>query len=178
MATPLVHAVALAQDRGIDAQKAAGILLVLSIASFMGRIAYGKITDHIGGLRTYMLASLSQTLMVFWFTQMTSLGGFYVLAFFFGLFYSGVMVCMVVCVREFVPAQMRGVSIGVVFFFAWLGMGLGGYQAGYFFDLTGGYTVSFVNAALAGAINLAILLSLRRYIGKREFVLAGEMATT
>ncbi len=177
MATPLVHAVALAQDRGIDAQKAAGILLVLSIASFMGRIAYGKITDHIGGLRTYMLASLSQTLLVFWFTQMTSLTGFYALAFFFGLFYSGVMICMVVCVREFVPVQRRGVSIGVVFFFAWLGMGLGGYQAGYFFDLTGDYTVSFVNAALAGAVNLAILLSLRRYTGKREIAVAGELAT-
>ena len=175
MATPLVHVVVLAQDRGISAQQAAGILLFVSIGSFIGRIAYGKITDSIGGLRTYILASLSQTLLVFWFTRLTSLEGFYALAFVYGMFYSGVMVCLVICVREFVPIHRRGVSTGTVFFLAWAGMGIGAYQAGFFFDLTGDYTVSFVNSALAGVINLAILLSLRRYIEKREFVLAGEM---
>ena len=176
MATPLVHVVVLAQDRGISAQKAAGILLLVSIGSFFGRIAYGRITDSIGGLRTYMLASLSQTLLVFWFTRLSSLEGFYALAFVYGLFYSGVMVCLVICVREFVPIHRRGVSTGTVFFLAWAGMGIGAYQAGFFYDLTGGYTVSFVNAALAGVINLAILLSLRRFILKREFAPAGEMA--
>ncbi len=177
MATPLVHVVALAQDRGIDAQEAAGILLLISLASFMGRIAYGKIADHVGGLRAYLLASLAQSILVFWFTQMTSLASFYVLALFFGFFYSGVMICLVVCVREFTPPHMRGVSTGVVFFFAWTGMGIGGYQAGFFFDLTGAYTVSFLNAALAGVVNLAILLSLRRFIARREFALAQEMGT-
>ena len=176
MATPMLHVVALAQDRGIAPQEAAGILLLLSIGSFIGRVAYGKVTDSIGGLRTYMLSSLSQTLLVFWFTRMTSLTGFYALGFAYGLFYSGVMVCLIICVREFVPIGRRGVSTGVVFFAGWMGMGIGGYQAGFFFDLTGNYTVSFLNAALAGVVNLAILLSLRRFIARREFALAGEMA--
>ncbi|MFP6868743.1 MAG: MFS transporter [Nitrospinota bacterium] len=172
MATPLIHVVPLALDRGIGPQEAAGILLLLSVGSFLGRIVYGRIADHIGGLRTYILASMAQSVLVFWFTQVASLGGFYVLAFLYGLLYSGVMICLVICVREFVPMQRRGVSTGFVFFCAWVGMGLGGYQAGLFFDWTGDYTVSFANAALAGLINLAILFSLRRHIARKEFALA------
>jgi MFS family permease len=178
MGTPAVHVVVLAQDRGLGAQEAAGILLLLSIGSFIGRIAYGKVTDSIGGLRTYILSSLSQTLLVFWYTQMTSLAGFYALAFAYGLMYSGVMVCLIICVREFVPIHRRGVSTGTVFFCGWMGMGIGGYQGGFFFDLTGDYTVSFANAALAGVVNLAILLSLRRFISRREFALTGELAAS
>ena len=51
--------------------------------------------------------------------------------------------------------------------FAWLGHGLGGYQGGLFFDLTGAYNVSFANAALAGIINLLIVGSLYLTIRRR-----------
>jgi len=43
-------------------------------------------------------------------------------------------------------------------------MGLGGYQAGYCFDLTGNYAVSFANAAYAGLANLAILAGLALHL--------------
>ncbi len=56
--------------------------------------------------------------------------------------------------------------MGAVTLFGWLGMGLGGYQGGFFFDLTGNYTVSFANAALSGAINLIILAALWYYYPK------------
>ncbi|MBT3350466.1 MAG: MFS transporter [Nitrospinaceae bacterium] len=176
MATPMLHLVVLAQDRGIAPQKAAGILLIIAVGSFFGRITYGRITDSIGGLRTYMLASISQTILVFWFTQMTSLTGFYTLALVYGFFYSGVMICLVICVREFVPLRRRGVSTGTVFFCGWLGMGIGGWQGGFFFDLTGAYTVSFGVAALAGVINLSILYSLKRYFERQEFQLINAEA--
>jgi hypothetical protein len=56
--------------------------------------------------------------------------------------------------------------MGVILGFAWLGHGLGGFQGGFFFDLTGHYTVSFANAALAGVLNLLVVgtlfLTLRR----------------
>ncbi len=169
MATPLLHVVSLARDRGLGHQEAAGVLLLISIGSFFGRLAYGRLADIIGGLRAYMVSSASQTLLVFWFVRMTSMAGFYALGFVFGLLYCGVMICLVVCVREFVPIARRGVSTGVVFFCAWLGMGLGGWQAGFFFDVTGDYTVSFANAAVAGVINLLILYSLKCHIARREF---------
>jgi MFS family permease len=176
MATPIIHVVALASDRGFDAQSAAGVLSAIMIAGLFGRVVIGKVADHIGGLKAYMLASAAQTVLVFWFTQLNSLAGLYLLAFLFGLGYSGVMTCIVVCVREMTPLERNGVSLGIVGLFGWAGMGLGGWQGGFFFDLTGTYTVSYANAALAGVVNLIILGFLRRYIMHRSLRLQAQTA--
>ena len=74
------------------------------------------------------------------------------------------MTALTICVRELSPLHMRGVATGVVFFLAWVGMGIGGYQAGLFFDLSGSYVVSYANAAIVGAINLMIVGALYFYI--------------
>jgi MFS family permease len=171
MATPIIHVVALASDKGIDSQSAAGVLGVIMIAGLFGRIFFGKIADSIGGLRTYLLASAAQTALVFWFTQLNSLTGLYILAILFGLGFSGVMTCIWVCVREMTPPKSGGLSLGIVSLFGWIGMGLGGYLGGLFFDLTGDYTFSFANAALAGVVNLIILSSLLLYVTRKQTAL-------
>lgn len=168
MATVMVHVVGLAQDRGLGAQSASGILLVIFIVTFFGRIAYGKLSDKIGGLRSYMIASAGQSLLVFWFSQADTLLGFYLVAAAFSLGFSGVMTGMVVTVREYVPKHRQGVFQGVMLFMAWIGMGIGGWQGGFFFDLTGGYTAPFAIAALAGFVNLAILASLYFHIQSKS----------
>ena len=40
-------------------------------------------------------------------------------------------------------------KLRIVTLFAWFGHGLGGYRGGLLFDLTGNYTLSYANAALA-----------------------------
>ena len=172
MGTPMVHVVALARDVGIDEKSAAGVILLIYVSGFFGRIFFGKIADHIGGIRAYLTASAIQTAFVFWFTQLDSLIGFYTLAVLFGFGMSGVMTCLIICVREMTPVYMRGLSTGIMFLTAWIGMGLGGYQGGFFFDLSGAYVISYANAALAGAINLMIVGFLLRYSTKKraEFV--------
>jgi hypothetical protein len=76
------------------------------------------------------------------------------------------MTGVLITARVLTPASRRATLMGVILAFAWLGHGLGGFQGGYFFDLTGHYTVSFANAALAGVLNLllvgALYLRLRR----------------
>jgi len=52
----------------------------------------------------------------------------------------------------------------VVSLLAWGGMGLGGYQGGYCFDLTGSYALSFLGAALAGVVNLAVIGALALHL--------------
>lgn len=171
MATPIVHVVALASDRGMDPQSAAGVLSSLMIAGLFGRILFGKIADYIGGLRAHLLASFSQTILVFWFFPLHTMAAFYILAFLFGLGFSGVMTCIWVCVREMIPLERGGLSLGIISLFAWIGMGLGGYQGGYFFDLTGNYIQSYANAALAGVVNLMIVGSLVLYVRRKQDVL-------
>jgi len=168
MGTAMVHAVAIAQDAGIAANDAAAVILLIYVSGFFGRIAFGKLADHIGGIRSYWLASFGQTVLIYWFTQMHHLIGFYVLAVVFGFFMAGVMTGLIVCVRELTPVHMRGMSTGVVFLTAWIGMGLGGYQAGYFFDLSGAYLISYGNAVAMGTINLIIVGTLYVFVRKKN----------
>jgi MFS family permease len=167
MGTAMVHAVALAEDAGIGAKEAAGVILLIYVSGFFGRIAFGKLSDHIGGIRSYWLASFGQTILIYWFTQMQSLTGFYVHAVIFGFFMSGVMTGLIVCVRELTPVHVRGTSTGVVFLVAWIGMGLGGYQAGFLFDWSGAYLISYAAATAMGMVNVVIVGVLYLYVRQR-----------
>jgi MFS family permease len=173
MGTAMVHAVAIAQDAGIGGEDAAAVIMLIYVAGFFGRIFIGKLSDHIGGIRSYWLASFGQTVFIFWFSQMHSVAEFYTLALAFGFFMGGVMTGLTICVRELTPLHMRGIATGVVFFLAWVGMGIGGYQAGLFFDITGSYVVSYANAAIVGAINLMIVGWLYVYVMRRKTAPAG-----
>jgi MFS family permease len=171
MGTAMVHAVAIAQDTGIDANKAAGVILLIYISGFFGRIVFGKLSDHIGGIRAYWLAAFGQTVLIFWFTQMQSLAGFYAHAIIFGFFMAGVMTGLIICVRELTPVHMRGMSNGIVVLLAWTGMGIGGYQAGFFFDLSGSYVIPYAIAAVTGVINLIVVGMLYIYFLRKRAVL-------
>jgi MFS family permease len=166
MAVPLMHLVPLVQGRGISGQEASGVLFVMMIAAILGRVAFGRLADMIGAIPAYMTASLWQTLLVFVFTQIGDLDTLYVFAPIYGFGYAGVMTGVLVATRALIPPGRRAGATGVILAFGWLGHGVGGYQGGLFYDLTGAYDVSFANAALAGVLNLLIvgslLLTLRR----------------
>ncbi|MBL6958708.1 MAG: MFS transporter [Rhodospirillales bacterium] len=157
MAVPIIHLVPLGTDLGLSPETATSLLFALMISGTFGRIFFGLLADRIGGLYSYAIASLGQTVVVFWFTQTSDLFSLYVLAVLFGFGFSGVMTCLIICSREAAPLRITGFAVAVVTATAWVGMGVGGYQGGFFYDLTGSYTVSYANAAAAGVINLTIL---------------------
>jgi len=167
MSVPLMHLVPLIQGQGISAPEASSVLFLLLVAAIAGRVAFGRLADIIGAIPAYMTASLWQTVLVFWFTQIHDLNTLYVFAVIYGFGYAGVMTGLLTTIRALTPASRRGVSTGVIIAFAWLGHGIGGYQGGLFFDFTGTYNVSFANAALAGLINLLIVGSLYMTIRRR-----------
>jgi MFS family permease len=168
MSVPLMHLVPLIQICGISAPAAGSVLFVMLIAGIVGRIAFGKLADTIGAIPAYMAASLWQTALVFWFTQIASLKILYVFAPIYGFGYAGVMTGLLTTTRALTPASRRAGSTGTILAFAWLGHSLGGYQGGLVFDLTGAYTLGFANAALAGALNLLILGALFFFMRKRR----------
>jgi MFS family permease len=157
MATPLVHVVTLGSDLGLAGRDAAGLLAVMMIAGMAGRMAFGRLADRVGSLRTYMAASFGQTLLAFLFPYAADGPQLYVLSALFGMVYSGAMTSFILCAREYAPAGSTARSIGIVMFFAWVGMALGAWQGGVFYDLCGTYYRSFANASLAGVVNLLIL---------------------
>ena len=56
-----------------------------------------------------------------------------------------------------VSAGFAARAMGITAFFGWMGMGLGGYLGGVFFDLRGDYELSFAFAMIVGWVNLIIL---------------------
>jgi hypothetical protein len=62
--------------------------------------------------------------------------------------------------------------LGIVLFFAFMGHGIGGYQGGFFFDLTGNYTLTYANAAIAGIVNLILVGALYITTNRRRTALA------
>ncbi|HEX7928384.1 MAG TPA: MFS transporter [bacterium] len=167
MASPLVHVVALSSDAGLSSEAAARVLLVLMISGIFGRITFGRLADTVGPLRTYLLCSFWQTALVFWFTRLATPGQFYLMAAVWGFGFAGVMTGLLLCAQRFAPPSRTGIATGVVTFFGWIGMGVGGFQAGAFYDMTGNYVQSYANAAMAGTINLSILIALYIYRSRR-----------
>jgi MFS family permease len=167
MSVPLMHLVPLCQGQGISASEAGSVLFIVLIVAILGRVAFGRLADIIGAIPAYMTASLWQTVLVYVFTQINDLSLMYLFAPIYGFGYAGVMTGLLITVRAVTPASRRSSSIGVIIAFAWLGHGIGGYEGGLFFDLTGAYNVSFAIAALAGMINLIIVGSLYLTLRRR-----------
>lgn len=172
--TATVHMVALTQDKGIESQLAASVLSVLMMGCIAGRIGFGRLTDHIGGLKALLIAALGQTVIVYVFVLVHKLVPLYLLASFFGAFYGGVMTCYMVCLREMVPMRHLGMSVGVISLLGWAGIGLGGWQGGYLFDLSGDYSASFAVALLAGIVNILVLGTLWLHLHRRTGTLETE----
>ena len=160
MAVPLVHLVPLGIDLGCSPRTAAGLLLSLMVSGVFGRLFFGWLADRTGGLPAYFLASLAQTSVVFWFTQTRDIATLYQLSVLFGFGFAGVMTCLLICAREAAPLRMSGLAMAIVSLAGWIGMGLGSYQAGLFYDITAaifcptatpqsrGFSISSVVAAL------------------------------
>jgi MFS family permease len=166
MSVPIVHTVAMLTDRGMPYDEAVRIFFVIMGSGVLGRIVLGRVTDYLGGLRSYFLASVLQTSLVFWFTRVESLPALYLLSALFGMGFSGVMTSVWVAVRELVPPRVAATSLAVVVMFAWFGMGLGGWHGGHAYDLTGSYHLPYLDAVLSGLVNLAIVGTLIRRVGR------------
>lgn len=163
MAVPQVHLVPLGIDLGCSPQTAAGLLLTVMVTAVFGRLFFGWLADRVGGLPAYFAASLAQTSVVFFFTQTTSIATLYQLSVLFGFGFAGVMTCLLICAREAAPIRLSGFAMAAVATVGWVGMGFGSYQAGYFYDISANYRLSFAIAAVAGVANLLIVAALYWY---------------
>ena len=168
MAIPIVHLVPLLTDNGMSPQNAVSVFLFLMLAGVVGRILGGKLADHIGGIQSYACMSILQTSVIFIFPYAENIILIYILAIIFGIAFSGVMVSFLVSVRMMVPGQYLARSMATVSMAGWIGMGLGGWQGGYIFDLTGDYFWSYWSGSIAGGINLIILFFFYQHLKNKS----------
>lgn len=171
MSIPIMHLVPLLTDKGFSLEFATSVLMILMICGAFGRILGGMLGDYIGALPGYILMSFGQTIFVVWFPHLISPTSIYVLAALFGFTYSGVMSSILVCTRIMVSAKFGARAMSLTSLFGWIGMGLGGYLGGYFFDIYGDYSWAFAFAGITGILNLFILALFFMNIRRRENLL-------
>lgn len=138
-------------------------LLIAMLFGAAGRIAFGLLADRAGNLAAYALASFIQTACVAIFPAVDQQLSLLVLSAVFGFGFAGNMTCLILCVRQFVPAERFGQSLGTVMLIAWVGMGMAGYFGGFVYDHFGSYRPAFLIASAAGAANLAVLAVLASF---------------
>lgn len=166
MGMPLIHLAGYVTSICGSSSFGATSLLVAMLFGAIGRVCFGVIADRHGNLLSYGCASAMQTLCILMFPLLQSELSILALSALFGFGFAGNMTCLILCVRDEVPAQDFGSAIGLVMFIAWAGMGVGGYLGGALFDLAGTYSLAFLVSVFFGAANLAVLAILRFSIGR------------
>ncbi|MCP5152761.1 MAG: MFS transporter [Ectothiorhodospiraceae bacterium] len=157
MAVPIVHLASHATDLGFSAARGAEMLSVLFVAAFVSRIVFGMIADRIGGMRTLLVGSTCQAVMLLVFSQVESLVGLYVAALLFGIGFSGIMPCYPLVIRLLFPASEAGWRIASQYLFAAMGMALGGWMGGVVYDHTGSYTEAFLLGLAFNVMNFSVM---------------------
>lgn len=166
MAMPQVHIVPYVLDRGFAAARGAEMLALMLGFGIVSRVMSGWLSDRIGGLRTLLVGSLLQALVLAVFLAADSLITLYATSIAFGLVQGGIVPSYAMIVRTFFPASQAGWRIGTTFLFTISGMALGGFLAGAIYDATGSYTWSYINAIAFNAMNLIIAGSLLHRYGR------------
>jgi MFS family permease len=160
-AGPIFHMIANATDRGLGAATAATVFGVSGLSSIVGRLGAGVLADRFGAKRTLVAMLALQAPAISLYGLTTSAGGFYVLAVVFGLGYGGVMPLYALLTRAYFGAAAMGGAYGAVFMLQAIGMGLGAYAGGWFYDGLGTYAWLFVTASITGGAALLLALPLR-----------------
>lgn len=157
MAMPQQHMVAFCGDLGISRSTGALMLSVLLGTAFLSRQIGGWASDHLGGLKTIFICSGAQALALtgFLFTQ-TEAGLFFV-AGIFGLGFSPIVPAYALAVREMFDVREAYWRMPTVLFFTASGMAIGGWLAGYLYDLFGSYQVAFAAGVFANILNFMLI---------------------
>lgn len=145
---PVFHMVAYAMDRGAGKMTAATIFGVSSLASVVGRVGSGMVADRYGSRWTLV-------------ALVGSAFSFYALGVLFGVAYGGVMPLYVLLTREYFGGRAMGGAYGGVFMLQAIGMGLGAYFGGWFYDHLGNSAWFFGAAGTIGAVAVLIAWALR-----------------
>jgi MFS family permease len=148
-------------DRGVPAMAAASVLGISGLASIAGRVGCGLLADRFGARRVLVVGLGLQATIVLAYLAARDVGAFVGLAMIFGIAYGGVMPLYALVTREYFGEQVMGTAYGAVFLISTLGMGLGSFAGGWFYDQLGSYAWLFLSSAAIGLAAMLLALGFR-----------------
>jgi len=140
------------------------------LGGVVSRLVSGVITDRLGGVPTLLIGSIGQMIGLMLYLTADGLASLYVVSLIFGLSQGGIVPAYAIIVREKMPPREAGTRVGFVVMATILGMALGGWMSGWIYDVTGSYTMAFVNGIGWNLLNIGIILMIamtgRRVLAK------------
>ncbi len=158
MSMPQVHIVALCVGLGYGPAVGAQMLSLMLLGGVASRIVSGLLADRLGGVRTLLIGSILQCLALFLYLPAGGMVSLYLVSMVFGLSQGGIVPSYALIVREYMPAKEAGARVGFVIMATVMGMALGGWLSGVIYDVSGSYTLAFVNGIVWNGLNIAIIL--------------------
>jgi MFS transporter, OFA family, oxalate/formate antiporter len=143
-----VHIAPHAVDRGISPFVAAMALSTLGCGSVVGRIMMGFVQDRIGAQRSMMICLIAMGVCLFALPFITSDAAFFVFAVLFGLGFGGDTPQVPALTVECFGVASLGVIYAFVAGLVHITGSLGPLAAGYIFDMTHSYTLTFLGAGV------------------------------
>lgn len=156
----MAHIAPHATDIGISATAAAILISAIGGASVIGKIAFGSIADRIGNRWIYVISFILALVSLLWLTLSRETWMFYLFAVVFGLAYGGFSVSMSPLMAALFGIRSHGLISGLANNGFTVGAAIGPIVAGFIFDITGGYTISFLVLAAVSIIGLILALFL------------------
>ncbi|EDO35637.1 predicted protein, partial [Nematostella vectensis] len=162
---PFVHLVRHAEDLGVQPTKSSLLIGYMSIASTLGRLVFGKISDSpcINRLHVYQFGFLVMAMCALFVTMVTDYAGLVAYSVIFGLFEGLYVVLIPVITSDIVGASKMSYALGGMFSVMAFPMMLGPPIAGWVYDITGEYSLAFYLCA-ATAFIPACLMCLIPYL--------------
>lgn len=152
----MLHIVPYAIDSGMTPVQAATLLTMIGIFGIGGRLVSGLVSDRLGIKPVIVFCLLALALGTAWIAFHKDAWTFYSFACIYGVVYSGFVTMMVRISRQVFGVKALGSIFSALMVSDGIGFGVGPWLAGYVFDVTGSYQVSFI-AVTCGLIAAAIL---------------------
>lgn len=160
MSMPQIHIVALCVDLGFSPIVGTNMLSLMLAGGVISRIISGVAVDYFGGFKILLVGSSLQCLALFLYLPFDGLTSLYLVSLIFGLAQGGIVPSYAVILREYLPTQNIASKIGIVLMATIFGMAFGGWVSGFIFDLTGSYSLAFLNGIIWNFINILLIIYL------------------
>ena len=160
MSMPQIHIVALCVDLGFSPIVGTNMLSLMLAGGVISRIISGVAVDYFGGFKVLLVGSSLQCLALFLYLPFDGLTSLYLVSLIFGLAQGGIVPSYAVILREYLPTQNIASKIGIVLMATIFGMAFGGWVSGFIFDLSGSYSLAFLNGIIWNVINILLIIYL------------------
>ena len=147
--------------------------IVLALAFFACCAAHSGPIFHTVSYAVGCGLSVTAAVTIYSMEGAAGLGGFYAVAFVFGLAYGGTMPLYASLAREAFPPRILGGVIGAMTMLSGLGMALGPLLGGWLFDRYGSYAWMYLGSLMLGLAAAAVVTRFPRSPSRAREAQAG-----